>query len=100
MFGLALCAASRPAHEDWLKEWSSTPPVSSTMQAFRLPPAADVPELVGVVGLLVAVELLGLPQPAISSDAAPRAATILMVWRKRDLLSRPAAVRRGKCWLT
>jgi hypothetical protein len=69
------------------------------MQALSLPPAAGVLELVGEDGLVVAVELLGLPQPAISSDAAPRAATILMVWRKGDLLVRPNR-GAGKCGAT
>jgi hypothetical protein len=34
MFAFAAFAAVMPAHEDWLKDLSSTPPVSSTMQAF------------------------------------------------------------------
>src|SRR4029077_5243506 len=82
MFGLALLAACRPPHDDWLNEWSSTPPTSSTMHALRLPPAAA--ELVGVEsdGWSVAVLELGLEQPATSRLAAPMAATILNGWRK------------------
>src|SRR3954453_5567313 len=41
MLGLALLAAWRPAQDDWLKERSSTPPVSRTMQALRGALAAD-----------------------------------------------------------
>src|SRR4051794_40506245 len=42
MFGLTLLAACRPAQEDWLKERSSTPPVSRTMHAVRAAfPAED-----------------------------------------------------------
>ena len=74
MLGFALLAAWRPAHDDWLNEWSSTPPVSSTMQALRLPVAAlELPEL---LGWFVAVLELGLPHPAMSRLAAPRATTI------------------------
>src|SRR6266487_1812341 len=50
MFGFAWCAACIPAQDDWLNDLSSTPPVSSTMHAFRLPvdelppvPPLDVP---------------------------------------------------------
>src|SRR3954452_17757289 len=41
MLGLALLAAWRPAQDDWLKERSSTPPVSRTMQALRGALAAE-----------------------------------------------------------
>ena len=47
MFGFALLAACRPAHDDGLNEWSSIPPVSVTMQAFRRPPAVSVVPLLG-----------------------------------------------------
>ena len=72
MFGFALFAAWRPAHDDWLNEWSSTPPVSSTMQAFRLPPAVSVVPLLGDELPSEAFELsAGFEQPAKSRDAAP-----------------------------
>src|SRR5579875_2056472 len=45
MFGFALLAACNPAQLDWLKDRSSTPPVSSTMQALILPPAWAPPPL-------------------------------------------------------
>src|SRR5689334_16008383 len=82
MFGFSLFAACRPAHDDWLNEWSSTPPVSRTMHALRLPVAAA--EVVSdAVGSSVAVLLeLGFEQPAKSRLAAPSAATILSGWRK------------------
>ncbi len=75
MFGLALFAAWRPPHDDWLNEWSSTPPTSSTMQAFRLPPAAALGD--ELPSEAVELESAGLEHPAKSSDAAPTAATIL-----------------------
>src|SRR4029079_1851023 len=80
MFGFALLAACMPAHEDWLNEWSSTPPMSRTMHALRLPVEGE-PESVAV-GCSVAVLELGLPQPAINRLAAPSAATILSGCRK------------------
>src|SRR5690348_11797536 len=42
MLGFALFASCRPCHDDWLKQRSSPPPVSSTMQAVTGPPAAAV----------------------------------------------------------
>src|SRR3954464_5920518 len=97
MFGLALFAASRPPHDDWLNEWSSTPPTSSTMHALRLP-AAAVSELVGVEsdGWSVAVLELGFEQPATSRLAAPMAATILSGWRKWVSSFVPPPAERGK----
>src|SRR3954447_4701945 len=82
MSEFAWLAACRPAQDDWLNEWSSTPPVPSTMQALRLP--VVVLELVESdgVGSSVAVLELGLEQPATSRLAAPSAATILSGWRK------------------
>ena len=78
MFGFALFAACRPPHDDWLNEWSSTPPTSSTMQAFRLPPAAAVSWLLGdELPSEAFEESAGLEHPAKSSDAAPTAAAIL-----------------------
>src|SRR6476469_3060661 len=74
MFELTLCASWRPAHDDWLNEWSSTPPVSSTMHALTLLPEL-LPEL--------AVELDGLEHPAASRDTAPATATTFSAWRKR-----------------
>jgi len=71
-----------PAQDDWLKERSSTPPVSSTMQALNAfaelpdppplpePPDPPLPPLPLVEGLE--------PHPASSRLAAPRAAAILM----------------------
>jgi hypothetical protein len=50
MFGFALLASCSPCHDDWLNEWSSTPPVSRTMQALIAPPAAGA-ELTGAAGL-------------------------------------------------
>jgi hypothetical protein len=50
MFGLALLASCRPCHDDWLNEWSSTPPVSRTMHALIAPPAAGA-ELTGAAAL-------------------------------------------------
>ena len=73
MFGFALLAACRPAHDDWLNEWSSTPPVSSTMQAFRLPLAA-ADELGDEAPSEALEESAGLEHPAKSKDAAPTAA--------------------------
>ncbi len=82
MFGFAWCAACMPAHDDWLKEWSSTPPMSSTMHALRLPPEDTELELDGELeGCWVAVLELGFEQPANSRVAAPSAATILTGWR-------------------
>src|SRR5260370_23030387 len=45
MLGLAAAAAVRPAYDDWLNDLSLMPPVSVTMQARNLPPAAAAPEL-------------------------------------------------------
>jgi hypothetical protein len=42
MFGFVLFAACRPAHDDWLNDLSSTPPVSSTMQAVNGAVAAEL----------------------------------------------------------
>ena len=70
MFGLALLAAVNPAYDDWLNERSSTPPVSSTMQAVNFLPAAvadpDPPEL----------ELVGLLPHAAASDATATTAIV------------------------
>src|SRR4051812_25362625 len=44
MFGFADCASFIPCQADWLNERSSTPPVSSTMQALRACPAEAPPE--------------------------------------------------------
>jgi hypothetical protein len=44
-----LLASCSPCHDDWLNEWSSTPPVSRTMHALVAPPAAA--ELAGAAGL-------------------------------------------------
>src|SRR3954449_3544407 len=99
MFGFALLAAWRPPHEDWLNEWSSTPPTSRTMQALRLPPAVVVSWLLGDDAVSVALGLLesaGLEHPANSRDAAPTAAAILKAWRKRFLLNRPPPPLGGK----
>ena len=58
MFGFALLASCSPCHDDWLNEWSSTPPVSSTMHALNAPPAAA--ELAGAAGVDAAgAELAG-----------------------------------------
>src|SRR5450755_2589447 len=53
MFGFALLASWSPCHDDWLNEWSSTPPVSSTMHAFTAPPPAAL-DTAGLAGALVA----------------------------------------------
>jgi hypothetical protein len=50
MFEFAELASWSPCHDDWLNEWSSTPPVSRTMQALIGPPAAAA-ELTGAAGL-------------------------------------------------
>ena len=74
MLGLALLAACMPAQEDWLNEWSSTPPVSRTMHAVNFLP---VPPLRRV---LVFVRVRGRlrPQPTASRASAPTTATILV----------------------
>ena len=79
MFGLAWCAAWRPAHDDWLNEWSSTPPVSSTMQALNAWPPPPL-EAEGVFVLpLPAFGVAGFwPHPASRSAAAPATAAILV----------------------
>ena len=59
MFGFALLASWSPCHDDWLNEWSSTPPVSRTMHALVAPPAAGA-ELAGAAGVDAAgAELAG-----------------------------------------
>ena len=66
MFGFAWAAACMPAQDDWLNDLSSTPPVSSTMQALNavplgalLPPVEPPPLSAGL-----------LPHPASSSALA------------------------------
>src|ERR1700759_490949 len=46
MLGFAWAAACMPAHDDWLNDLSSTPPVSSTMHALNAVPegAAVLPD--------------------------------------------------------
>ncbi len=86
MLGLVLAAAWRPAHEDWLKDRSSTPPVSSTMHALNALPAAalelvllldDVPPAAGVV-VVVLVGVL-VPHAASAIAATEATATIFVV---------------------
>src|SRR3954466_3244441 len=103
MFGLALFAAWSPAHDDWLNEWSATPPTSSTMQAFRLPPAVFVFWLLGDDAVSVAdgpLELAGLEHPANRRGAAPTAAAILRAWRKGFSSFDPPPVGRENVRLT
>src|SRR5450756_1427394 len=74
MFALAVEELVMPAHEDWLNERSSTPPVSSTMQALNsLPAAALEPELLGDA---LVVDLV--PHAARAMAATEATATILI----------------------
>src|SRR3954447_10154296 len=64
MFGFFLFAAFMPAYELSLNEWSSTPPVSSTMQALKAAPEAEL------LPLALPPELDGLLPHADSTRAA------------------------------
>src|SRR5664280_1600377 len=77
ILGLILFAACRPAHEDWLNERSSTPPVSSTMHALKAVPAALLePALLGDALLVVGVDLV--PHAARAMAATEATATIFI----------------------
>src|SRR5689334_7514121 len=60
MFGLAAAAACMPCHAVWLNDLSLMPPVSVTMQARNLPPAA---------ALVLAGALAVAPPPAAELEA-------------------------------
>ena len=86
MFGFALFAACIPAHDDWLNDLSSTPPVSSTMHALSfLPEAVPVAavELPDALAPLLAELLLAglLPQPARAIAATAETAAIFITER-------------------
>src|SRR5262249_3181792 len=69
-FELAAAACCMPSQADWLNDLSLMPPVSVTMQASRLPPAAaDV-----AAGAEVAAELLELLDGALD-ELLPHAAS-------------------------
>src|SRR5690242_8247612 len=78
MFEFALLASWKPAHDDWLNDRSSTPPVSSTMQALKAWPEALAvlpdPEDAPPPALLLAGLL---PQPATSIPVTATAAVTL-----------------------
>src|SRR5664280_2611760 len=77
ILGLILFAACRPAHEDWLNDRSSTPPVSSTMHALNAVPAALLePALLGDALLVVVADLV--PHPAKAMAATEATATIFI----------------------
>src|SRR5664279_384428 len=77
MLGLLLLAAWSPAHEDWLNERSSTPPVSSTMHALNALPAAELePALEDVPAAVVLGDLV--PHAAKAKAATETTATIFI----------------------
>src|SRR5664280_1413036 len=78
ILGLILFAACRPAHEDWLNERSSTPPVSSTMHALNAVPAAEVAPAPPADVLLAVVEADFVPHPARAMAATEATATIFI----------------------
>ena len=85
MFGFALLASCSPCHDDWLNEWSSTPPVSRTMHALIAPPAAGA-ELAGAAGVDAAgAELAGAAALVVAGAGALLAAGLALF-----LLEQPA----------
>src|SRR5690242_8830916 len=93
MFGLAPLAFVRPAQDDWLNEWSSTPPMSSTMHALNAAPEA-VP--VGPPEELLPPEgVLFEPQPATASAATPTSATARTIFLTRVPPRRDVRPARG-----
>src|SRR5581483_12075768 len=83
MFEWALCAAVMPAQDDWLNDLSSTPPVSSTMQALSALPVDvdDEPLPPGLLDELFPPDLALLPQPESRSAmaATPAIAAVVRV---------------------
>src|SRR5260370_17728289 len=76
MLGLAAAADCIPCHAVWLKDLSLMPPVSVTMQARNLPPAAALVELAGA--LVVApppADVLELPLAGALDELLPQAAS-------------------------
>jgi hypothetical protein len=65
-----------PAHDEALKDLSSMPPVSVTMQPRNLAVVAAVVELAGALDELVEAGLLLLPHPAIASAADTASAIV------------------------
>jgi hypothetical protein len=93
MFALALLASWRPCHDDWLNEWSSTPPVSSTMQALTGPAAAGA-ELTGAAALDAGAgaELTGAAALDAGAGAEVAGAAALVVAGAGALLAAGVAV--------
>src|SRR5450631_1409987 len=90
MFALAAEASVMPFHEDWLNERSSTPPVSSTMQALNAAAEAEGLEA-AVLGAVLGDELpaagvLLEPHAANASAATPITAAALSCFFTRILL--------------
>jgi len=81
IFGFALLASCSPCHDAWLNEWSSTPPVSSTMHALIAPPAAGAGlDATGLAGTLAAGAVLeGAGAGALVDGAGALAAGALLV---------------------
>src|SRR6202044_2506814 len=98
MFELADAASCMPCQDEALKERSSMPPVSVTMQPRNLPLVdAELDE--DDVELDLDGELVAEPQAA-SSAAAPTAATTLNVALTEPPRSRQPALRNGTCDVT
>src|SRR5665811_1289799 len=96
MLGFALLAAVKPAYDDWLNERSSTPPVSSTMQALNVLPAAVVAAVLEPVAAGAVVVGLAL-QAARAMAATETTAAIFIDERKAlsiSLLHKGTAKRR------
>ena len=76
MFGFALAAVCMPAHDDWLNDLSSTPPVSSTMQALIVLPRGGCGRRARCVALPTTVPPAGaelvLPPPLLLLPHADR----------------------------
>jgi hypothetical protein len=76
-------AARMPSAPDWLKDWSSKPPESETMQALKSvaspPPAVSVAVSSSPpsVSVLVSVASPVLPPGVSSSGASPHAASTI-----------------------